>query len=133
MLRAVRTTVGGLAALVALAVLVSGAALRADPPKDAAKDDLKRTEPKKDDVKKDDVKKDDVKAEEPKKDTTVKGDTDLQKQLEKLKSRDGVWPRKLIDTQFDMAIGETVVVGTSRIGGDKGLVVLLTAVPAVGK
>jgi hypothetical protein len=37
--------------------------------------------------------------------------------------------KKLIDSQFDMEIGETVVVGTSRIGGgDKGLVVLLTSV-----
>ena len=36
--------------------------------------------------------------------------------------------RKLIDSQFEMAIGETVVVGTSKIGGDKGLVVLLTSV-----
>ena len=41
--------------------------------------------------------------------------------------------RKLIDTQFEMAAGETVVVGTSKIGGDKGLVVLLTAVAAGGK
>jgi len=40
---------------------------------------------------------------------------------------------KLIDTQFEMAPGETVVVGTSKIGGDKGLVVLLTAVAAGGK
>jgi len=40
---------------------------------------------------------------------------------------------KLIDTQFEMAVGETVVVGTSKIGGDKGLVVLLTAVAAGGK
>jgi hypothetical protein len=37
--------------------------------------------------------------------------------------------RKLIDSKFEMAIGETVVVGTSKIGGgDKGLVVLLTSV-----
>jgi hypothetical protein len=41
--------------------------------------------------------------------------------------------RKLIDSQFDMAVGETVVVGTSKIGGDKGLVVLLTSVTAGGK
>ena len=41
--------------------------------------------------------------------------------------------RKLIDTQFEMMAGETVVVGTSKIGGDKGLVVLLTAVAAGGK
>jgi hypothetical protein len=37
--------------------------------------------------------------------------------------------RKLIDSRFQMALGETVVVGTSKIGGgDKGLVVLLTSV-----
>jgi hypothetical protein len=38
---------------------------------------------------------------------------------------------RLIDTGFDMAVGETVVVGTSRIGGgDKALIVLLTAASA---
>ena len=37
--------------------------------------------------------------------------------------------RKLIDSRFQMTLGETVVVGTSKIGGgDKGLVVLLTSV-----
>jgi hypothetical protein len=37
--------------------------------------------------------------------------------------------RKLLDSRFEMAPGETVVVGTSKIGGgDKGLVVLLTSV-----
>ena len=41
--------------------------------------------------------------------------------------------RKLIDSHFEMAFGETVVVGTSKIGGDKGLVVLLTSVAAGGK
>ena len=41
--------------------------------------------------------------------------------------------RKLIDSRFEMAVGETVVVGTSKIGGDKGLVVLLTAVAKEGK
>ena len=42
--------------------------------------------------------------------------------------------RKLMDSRFEMVIGETVVVGTSKLGGgDKGLVVLLTAVPAGGK
>jgi hypothetical protein len=35
---------------------------------------------------------------------------------------------KLIDSKFQMEVGETVVVGTSKIGGDKGLVVLLTSV-----
>jgi hypothetical protein len=37
--------------------------------------------------------------------------------------------RKLLDSHFEMARGETVVVGTSKMGGgDKGLVVLLTSV-----
>jgi hypothetical protein len=36
----------------------------------------------------------------------------------------------MIDTSFTMDVGETVVVGTSRIaGGDKALIALLTAVP----
>ena len=34
----------------------------------------------------------------------------------------------LIDTSFNMRQGETVVVGTSRVRGDKALIVLLTAV-----
>jgi hypothetical protein len=38
--------------------------------------------------------------------------------------------RTVIDTTFSMDIGETVVVGTSRMrGGDKALIALLTAVP----
>ena len=38
--------------------------------------------------------------------------------------------RKIIDTTFSMDVGETVVVGTSRLGGrDKALIALLTAVP----
>lgn len=38
--------------------------------------------------------------------------------------------RSVIDTTFSMEIGETVVVGTSRMrGGDKALIALLTAVP----
>jgi hypothetical protein len=41
--------------------------------------------------------------------------------------------RKLIDSHFEMAFGETVVVGTSKIGGDKGLIVLLSSVTAGGK
>ena len=36
--------------------------------------------------------------------------------------------RALIDTSFTMDIGETVVVGTSRLQGDKALIALLTAV-----
>jgi len=36
----------------------------------------------------------------------------------------------IIDTSFTMDVGETVVVGTSRVkGGDKALIALLTAVP----
>ena len=38
--------------------------------------------------------------------------------------------RSVIDTTFNMEVGETVVVGTSRVrGGDKALIALLTAVP----
>jgi hypothetical protein len=35
----------------------------------------------------------------------------------------------LISNRFTMRVGETVVVGTSRLGGDKALIALLTAVP----
>ena len=41
--------------------------------------------------------------------------------------------KKLIDSHFEMAFGETVVVGTSKIGGDKGLIVLLSSVTTGGK
>jgi len=37
--------------------------------------------------------------------------------------------RSIIDTTFNMDVGETVVVGTSRVRGDKALIALLTAVP----
>jgi len=40
--------------------------------------------------------------------------------------------RALIDTSFSMDIGETVVVGTSRLQGDTALIVLLTAVSRSG-
>jgi hypothetical protein len=36
---------------------------------------------------------------------------------------------QVIDTAFTMDVGETVVVGTSRLQGDTALIVLLTAVP----
>ena len=39
--------------------------------------------------------------------------------------------RALIDTNFTMDIGETVVVGTSRLQGDKALIALLTAVASI--
>jgi hypothetical protein len=40
--------------------------------------------------------------------------------------------RTVINTSFRMDVGETVVVGTSRIQGDKALIALLTAVPPKG-
>jgi hypothetical protein len=41
----------------------------------------------------------------------------------------GSLPRRaVIDTSFTMDVGETVVVGTSRLKGDKALIALLTAV-----
>lgn len=40
---------------------------------------------------------------------------------------------RIIDTTFDMQIGETVVVGTSRMQGNTALIVLLTAVPRSSK
>jgi hypothetical protein len=47
------------------------------------------------------------------------------------KSSDG---RSVIDTTFRMDVGETVVVGTSRLkGGSRALIALLTAVPAKTK
>lgn len=39
----------------------------------------------------------------------------------------------IIDTSFTMDVGETVVVGTSRVAGDKALIALLTAVAHSGK
>jgi hypothetical protein len=38
--------------------------------------------------------------------------------------------RAIVDTNFKMDIGETVVVGTSRLGGSRALIAMLTAVPA---
>jgi hypothetical protein len=40
--------------------------------------------------------------------------------------------RTIMNASFRMAVGETVVVGTSRIQGDKALIALLTAVPPKG-
>ena len=39
----------------------------------------------------------------------------------------------VIDTSFTMDVGETVVVGTSRVAGDQALIALLTAVAHAGK
>lgn len=36
--------------------------------------------------------------------------------------------RAIIDRSFTIDVGETVVVGTSRLGGDKALIALVTAV-----
>ena len=60
----------------------------------------------------------------------------IQKELEQEKSlRDAaarVGGRSIIDTSFMMDVGETVVVGTSRVAGDKALIALLTAVAHAG-
>lgn len=37
--------------------------------------------------------------------------------------------RALIDTSFTVDLGETIVVGSSRLGGSEALVVLFTALP----
>jgi hypothetical protein len=63
----------------------------------------------------------------------------LQAELDRLSvqvaaAREGARPafapgRRIIDTSFSMDVGETVVVGTSRLGGgDKAIIALLTAV-----
>jgi len=61
----------------------------------------------------------------------------IQKELEQEKSlRDAaarVGGRSIIDTNFMMDVGETVVVGTSRVAGDKALIALLTAVAHAGR
>lgn len=55
-------------------------------------------------------------------DVTIAIDT-LQNQLQSVTAG-----QTLIDTSFNMRLGETVVVGTSRVRGDKALIALLTAV-----
>jgi hypothetical protein len=35
----------------------------------------------------------------------------------------------IIDTSFSIDVGETIVVGSSRLGGDQALIILLTALP----
>ena len=48
-------------------------------------------------------------------------------------SKDSSRGRMVIDTSFSMDVGETVVVGTSRLkANSKALIALLTAVPAKG-
>jgi selenocysteine-specific translation elongation factor len=41
--------------------------------------------------------------------------------------------RSIIDSSFTMDAGETVVVGTSKLGGDKALIALVTAVRKSGQ
>jgi hypothetical protein len=36
-------------------------------------------------------------------------------------------PEVLIDTNFNLKVGETIVVGTSRIDSDRGFILLVTA------
>lgn len=74
--------------------------------------------------------------------TSANADAAAEEQLEALRSKLNVAKEALarqakdqavagdsiIDTAFRMNIGETVVVGTSRLQGDKALIVLLTAV-----
>ena len=61
----------------------------------------------------------------------------LRQQVHANDGRTGSWyaasQGPLIDTSFTMRLGETVVVGTSRVGGDKALIALLTAVAGSGK
>jgi len=40
--------------------------------------------------------------------------------------------RPIIDSSFTMNAGETVVVGTSKLGGDKALIAIVTAVRKAG-
>ena len=50
--------------------------------------------------------------------------------LAKRRTQSGGSPeRAVVATSFSMDPGETVVVGTSRLNGDKALILLLTAVP----
>lgn len=55
---------------------------------------------------------------------------DLQREYEVMKAASTQLEAKdaIIDTSFQMKLGETVVVGTSRLQGDKALIVLVTAV-----
>lgn len=53
----------------------------------------------------------------------------LQQALERLERTAGAgMSGTVIDSSFRMNLGETVVVGTSRLQGDRALIVLLTAV-----
>jgi hypothetical protein len=54
---------------------------------------------------------------------------DLSKKLAAAREKAGASSADaIIDTSFRMDVGETVVVGTSRLQGDKALIVLVTAV-----
>jgi hypothetical protein len=57
-------------------------------------------------------------------------DSEVQKLIEKSKTQGRmIAGRPVVATSFSMDTGETVVVGTSRVQGDKALILLLTAVP----
>jgi hypothetical protein len=54
----------------------------------------------------------------------------IRREIETMKQVSLPGSSAIIDTSFAMDVGETVVVGTSRVrGGDKALIALLTAVP----
>ena len=53
---------------------------------------------------------------------------DVETLTEQLKLR-AILGRPVVATSFSMDAGETVIVGTSRVNGDKALILLLTAVP----
>lgn len=54
----------------------------------------------------------------------------IKREIEAMKAVGVSGTSAVIDTSFTMDVGETVVVGTSRVrGGDKALIALLTAVP----
>ena len=63
--------------------------------------------------------------------------TQMKRELEGLggdrHAGDGISGAPIIDSSFTMAVGETVVVGTSRLGGDKALIAIVTAVRKNGK
>jgi hypothetical protein len=51
----------------------------------------------------------------------------MQRQVDELTRSSGGFKGAIIDSTFSMDIGETVVIGTSSLKGDKALIALLTA------
>jgi hypothetical protein len=64
--------------------------------------------------------------EEPDKDD-IQREKELRRQVEELMRAAGGVKSAIIDSTFSMDIGETVVIGTSSLKGDKALIALLTA------